>query len=278
MNENLSLPKALLLLIVALSSCRQALYVPDRANTPGLTEALEAKATFSIRPNTKGSSSSYNNGKSSNSNSGGTGTSIDLAFSPIKHIGLMGSYRSLRLNTVRNYQDSISSRTETTTQKGNRWELGCGYYNNIGAKSYVELYAGYSNGFYSQVNNTSAVNNFDTKYLRPFIQPSVGFKIGRRILLTGGIRATIVKFYNFNNVDSMLRYTIGNANHDIEKTTYFFFEPFCNFEGGYKYINGNVQIGWAQQYNNANITGGMPFYISLGISLHFTPSFLKNKR
>jgi len=276
MNKALSLPILLLLLLIAvLSSCRQVLYFPDRANTPGLTEALEAKATFSIRPNNSGSSSSSSNGNSSTTNNGGVGTSIDLAFSPVEHLGIIGSYRYLSFNAVRNYNNTGGSGTETTNTRGGRWELGCGYYNKLGAKGFAEVYAGYSNGFFNKTNNLNAISNFDTRYLRPFLQPAFGFKLGQYFSLSGGFRATIVKFYNFSSPDSLLRYNIGNANQDIESNTYFFFEPFCNFEGGFKYIKGNVQIGASQQYNHAKITEDFPFYISFGVTLHFAPSFLK---
>src|SRR5689334_5440250 len=111
-NQRLLLVSFLLVLIVNMSSCRQILYYSDRANTPGMTKAMEAKATFSIRPNTNGDSRSSNSkGYSSVTNNGGAGTSIDLAFSPVKHLGIIGSYRNLSFNSVRNYQDGGVSGT-----------------------------------------------------------------------------------------------------------------------------------------------------------------------
>ena len=128
MNRNVPLLSFFLFLLIGLSSCQQKMYFPDRANTPGLTKALEGKATFSIKPQTN---------HNSNENSS-VGTSIDLAFSPVQHFGIIGSYRWINDRVISENDDVFSSIGGRFN--GKRWELGAGYYDNIGSRGFGELY------------------------------------------------------------------------------------------------------------------------------------------
>lgn len=254
-----------LLCIVLLSACQQKMYFPDRANTPGLTEALEAKATFSIKPQ-----ANHNSDENSS-----VGTSIDLAFSPVQHFGIIGSYRWIN-DRVIDENDDIFTNTFGGRFNGKRWELGLGYYDNVGSKGFGEVYGGYSNGSLNRVGVSNPDYDYDTRYNRFFIQPAMGFKLGQYFTFSGGFRTTFITFYDFkspNNAD--LRYEIGNNGTDITEPIYLFWEPFVNFEGGFKYFKGNVQIGSASQINNTRIAGNFPVYISFGMVFHFSPEFLK---
>lgn len=267
MSRNLLLPCLLFLLLAGISSCQQKMYFPDRANAPGLTQALEAKATFSIKPQAN---------ENSEENSS-VGTSIDLAFSPVSHLGIIASYRWINDRVIDEDDgggfwgiEQIGGRFN-----GKRWELGLGYYDTIGTKGFGEIYAGYGNGSLNRIGTESPQYNYDTRYNRFFIQPGLGFKIGNFFTLSGGFRTAFLTFYDFRSPDPQLKYEIGNSGRDITSPIYVFFEPYFNFEGGYKFFKGNVQVGVANQINNAKIAGNFPVYISLGMTFHFLPEYFK---
>lgn len=256
-----------IVLIAGLSSCQQKMYFPDRANAPGLTKALEAKATFSMKPQANDNSNDNNS----------VGTSIDVAFSPVRRLGIIASYRWIN-NRVINEDDGggfwgieqIGGRFN-----GRRWELGVGYYDTIGTKGFGEVYAGYGNGTLNRVGIENPQYNYDTRYNRFFIQPALGLKLGSYFTLSGGFRTAFITFYDFKSPDPQLKFEIGNSGQDVTAPVYIFFEPFFNFEGGFKFFKGNVQVGAANQINNARIAGNFPVYISIGMTFHFLPEFFR---
>ncbi|KAA5536754.1 hypothetical protein F0919_03535 [Taibaiella lutea] len=261
MNRKLLQGFILLLLIIGISSCQQKMYFPDRANSPGLTKALEAKATFSMKPQA-------NDNSEENSS---VGSSIDLAFSPVNHFGIIASYRWINDRVIHENDgggfwgiEQIGGRFN-----GKRWEIGVGYYDTIGSKGFVEAYGGYGNGSLNRVGITNPQYNYDTKYNRFFIQPALGFKLGNYFTLSGGFRTAFLTFYDFKAPDPQLKYEIGNSGKDVTAPIYVFFEPFFNFEGGYKFFKGNIQVGAANQINNAKIAGNFPVYISIGMTFTF---------
>src|SRR4051812_27411041 len=115
MNRNLLLQIFLVLLIVAISSCQQKMYFPDRANAPGLTQAMEAKATFSMKPQA-------NDNSEENSS---VGSSIDLAFSPVSHFGIIASYRWINDRVINEDDGSGFWGIEQIGGRfnGKRWEI-----------------------------------------------------------------------------------------------------------------------------------------------------------
>jgi hypothetical protein len=246
------------------------MYFPDRANVPGLTRALDTKATISIKPQANDSMSV----------NGNVGVSVDLAFSPVNHFGIIGSYRWINDRVIKEDQTIlINTKVMGGRFNGKRWELGAGYYDNIGATGLAEIYAGYGNGSLNRVGVRTPEYDYDTKYHRFFFQPSMGFKIGDYFRFAGGFRTSFVTFYDFQSPNNPnLRNEIGNYNYDVTSPVYVFFEPFLNFEGGYKYFKGNVQVGSASQINNAKIAGNFPVYVSVGMVFYFSPDFLKPSR
>lgn len=259
--------------LLSLNACRQVLYFPDRANTPALSKALEAKATISIKPQS-------NDRDTSLGKKGGVGTSIDLAFSPLKHIGIIGSYRWINNRIIHDQTDVLLTGSQIVGGlfNGKRWELGGGYYNVIKNKGIIELYGGYGNGSLNCRNAVYSDYNYDTRYYRFFIQPAMGMKVGDIFSFTGGFKLAFLRFYDFNSTNPDLRYDIGNSQQDITKPTFTFLEPFLNFECGYKYFKGNVQVGASKQLSQSNIVGDFPVYISFGMTFMFSPGFLKKDK
>lgn len=264
---NLLLAGALLFL---LSSCQQRLYFPDRANTPGLTHALEGKLSLSLKPQ----ANAHDSTKTDDMN---FGTGIDLAFSPVNHLGLIASYRHINDRYIKEDQDwnpfNGSSKTIGGVFNGSRWEVGAGYYDTVGSRGKVELYGGYGNGTLQRRSQKLPEYDYDTRYHRFFFQPAAGLNISRFFSFTAGIRFAFMSFYDFRSADPELKYTIGRTRQDVTNRIFPFLEPFANFEGGYKFLKGNVQVGASRQIIHTNIAGNMPVYISLGLVLHFDQAF-----
>lgn len=253
-------------------SCQQRLYFPDRANTPGLTHAMEGKITGSLK-------FQNNEQDSLNSENVNFGTGIDIAFSPVNHFGIMGSGRWInnrRIAEGESYDLFFEDRkTIGGVFNGNRWELGAGYYDVFGRIGKVEVYGGYGNGSLQRRGAELPQYDYDTRYHRFFLQPAIGFSMSRFFSFTGGIRFAFMKFYDFRSGREDLRYHIGKSEQDVTAALFPFVEPFLNFEGGYKFIKGNVQLGGSRQIANTNIAGNMPVYISIGLVFHFAPEYFK---
>lgn len=271
MNRNLYF-YLLLLVTVCMASCQQRLYFPDRANTPGLTHAMEGKATISLKPQ----ANEYDSTKSESVN---FGTGIDLAFSPIQHLGLIASYRWITDRRIEENQSydlfSESKKTIGGVFNGKRWEIGAGYYDTFGTRGKVELYGGYGNGSLQRRGKELPEYDYDTRYHRFFLQPAAGFGLSKFFSFTGGIRFAFMKFYDFQSANPDLQYHIGKSKQDVTGTVFTFVEPFVNFEGGYKFLKGNIQVGASRQLIHTNIAGNLPVYISLGIVLHFDEAFFR---
>lgn len=262
---------ALALVAILMVSCQQRLYFPDRANTPGLTHALEGKATISLKPQA-------NEHDSTKTDDVTFGTSIDLAFSPVKHLGLTASYRWINDRRIKENQSVgifDSDKTIGGVFNGKRWEIGAGYYDTVGERAKVELYGGYGNGSLQRRGIALPQYNYDTRYHRFYLQPALGFGLGRFFSFTGGIRFAFMKFYDFQSADPELKYHIGKAKQDVTAVTFTFIEPFVNFEGGYKFLKGNIQIGASKQLLHTNIAGNLPMYMSLGLVFHFDEAFFR---
>lgn len=269
--KNIYISSLIISSLFLLSSCQQRLYFPDRANTPGLTQALEGKATFSIKPQ-----GNDNERDSLGSDEVNFGTGIDLAFSPVKHLGIIWSYRWInnrRIGEGDSYGFFENNKTIGGVFNGNRWELGAGYYDVFGKMGKVEVYGGYGNGSLQRRGEELPQYNYNTRYHRFFVQPAIGFGKSNFFSFTGGLRIAVMKFYDFQSTDPTLKYSIGKYKQDVTEALFPFVEPFVNFEGGYKFIKASVQFGATRQLVNTNIAGNFPLYASFGLIFHFSPEF-----
>ena len=249
------------IMLGSLVSCQQRMFFPDRANTPGLREAYEAKLTLSFKPqgttkndsgNTMGNASSF---------------AADLAFAPAEHFLVFGSYRGLNGR----YMDEGKYRGEFD---GHRWEGGIGYFTRFDRVGKFELLLGYGGGKVERSRNSDPIRNFNAKYQRIFLQPALG--VGNHMYsVTGGVKFAYQRYSDFQSRDSSLKYNILNTdNHqNIESETMAFVEPFINGEVGWKYIKYNMQIGFSGQVMGGNVNGAIPFYISFGLAFNLAPSY-----
>jgi hypothetical protein len=256
-------------MMMLLASCQQRMYFPERANTPGLTEALEGKATISFKPQGNEIDSGYSGGILS--------PAVDLAFAPVNNFGIIASYRSTINRNIEEGQNILGvSETMGGNFNGHRFEFGAGYFSTFGRRSKFEVYGGYGNGFLKRRGSDRPEYDYDTRYYRFFIQPAVGFGTDR-VSFTAGARFAIQKFYGFKgHNDPELINSITGSYGNVERITFPFFEPFVNFEVGAPYLKFNVQMGCGTQMGDSHrISGTAPFYISFGLVGHIAPRFFK---
>lgn len=249
------------------ASCQPRLYFPDRANAPALSEAYEGKLILSMKPQTTSSDSL---GKRHGQ---GSSFSMDAAFSPADHIGIIASYR--RLNHKYLSEDSdFYGWGFGGDYTGNRYEIGAGYYDRIGGKGRADIYFGYGNGSLDRRGWIYPERNFSVRYHRFFLQPSIG--AGNDVfLINGGFRLAWHTYYDFLSPDPALRYHILDDNSDIHGEFSGFIEPFINMEVGYKFAKFNMQTGWTAQIFGSKVGAGVPFYVSLGLVFHLKPGYFK---
>jgi len=258
----------LLALPLLLLSCQQKMYFPERANTPGLTEALEGKATLSFKPQT-------NDIDSGDSKGGILSPAFDIAFAPANHFGIIASYRSTLNRYIK--EESGTFLTEKNVGgkfNGHRFEIGAGYFSTFGSRGKVEVYAGYANGKLERRGIRRLNYDYDTRYHRYFIQPALGFG-DDKISFTAGLRFAVHKYYDFKPVNdpNLVNYITGDGAN-VENNLFPFVEPFVNFEFGSPYVKFNIQAGFGTQMTQDNrVSGTAPMFISFGVVGHYAPRF-----
>lgn len=209
-----------------LYSCQQKMYFPDRANTPGLIEAYEGKATFSIKPQTN-DIGDIDSGRSS-VNGAILSPSFDIAFAPANHFGIIASYRSTLNRYIKEESSTLFTEKNVGGKfNGHRFEIGAGYFNTFGNRGKVEVYAGYANGVLKRRGVRRLNYDYDTRYHRYFVQPAIGFGTNR-VSFTAGLRFSLHKYYDFKGLNDPTLYTYIAGDVNVENALFPFVEPFVN--------------------------------------------------
>lgn len=257
---------------ILFSSCDERMYFPSRATAPGLREQFDTKLVLSLKAqmaSTNGDTATHKHATSIVS------PAVDFAFSPVNHLGLTFSYNGITNRAI----GELGTSTNAGVFNGHRFDGGAGYYTNFGRLGFFEGYVGAGGGYLQRKSFYSSYEDFSAHYTRFYLQPAAG--IGNSIfMLTGGMRLALQHFNDFKAGDSMLRYKITNRDNyvgpDVTSQTFIFWEPFINFEIGYKYVKFNVQTGFSSQLAGGTIIGSFPVYVSMGIVLNFAPRFVKS--
>jgi hypothetical protein len=253
----------------------QRMYFPDRVNTPGFRHGGEAKLSISVKPQ------SDEVHPDSLGQSGSISPALDLAYSPITHLGIIASYRSVNSRYID--EDFSSSHTSLYNNdvmggmfKGKRFELGAGYYMQVANRGFFEVYGGYGQGDISRRGRYNTQFNFSSKYHRFFLQPAIGFRTNN-VSLSGGIRFAMNKYYSFSAADTSLSYDIvqGDVNGEVTKINFTLLEPFVNFEVGYRFIKFNVQVGASTPLSKATVSGVFPGYVHVGFVFHYDEHYFR---
>lgn len=251
-------------LLLTLAACSPGIYLPERTNAPMLRESGEMKLTSSLKLQ-----NNPTNGKSNFS------PSLDFAVSPVKGMGITGSFRSIsRYATNNSFSYSTLHGIDSFHFKGSKGELGLGYYFPFGQKGLFDIYAGGALGNL-QCNIIGMSGNwYKTQYHQIFLQPSVGFHVKDIFEISGGIRFNYHKYSYFRSSDPETRYSFTNSNTDIEDDYFLFVCPFLNLNIGYKYVKFNAQIGFNNSAGNTRLTNNGALYASVGLTFAFAPRFL----
>lgn len=263
------LPLLLGTVLLGMASCQQRMYFPERANSPGLREGGEAKLTLSLKPQSSSDIDSVQRGNP-------VSFAADLAFAPVNHLLVFGSYRSLNHRVIR--EDNGDYDVFGGDFSGHRWEGGLGYFTTFGRLGKFEVLAGYGQGKIRRYSNNSPQKDYSAAYGRVFIQPAVGAG-NQKYSVTGGIRFAYQRFYDFTSRDPDLRYEImrNTYSRDVTQEDISFIEPFINAEVGWKYLKYNMQVGFGGQVMGGNISGGLPFYLSMGLVFNIAPGYIRGE-
>lgn len=254
----------LLTVLITWSSCRPALYFPDRVNTPGFTHAGQVYGTISVKPQNDGTDSAGPRGS-------GASASFDAGVAVTDHFAIIGSYRGLHNRGV---NEGNSMTKVGGFFNGKRYEIGAGYYSGKPRSVMFEAYGGIGFGYIHRDGYFTPKYNFSSNYNTYFIQAGIGGNWDYFRLSTG-MKITAYHFNTFNSAATPeLRYNITQEGHadndDVTKQVFTFMSPYMDMELGYKFIMLNLQQGLSGQITGNRIYG-YPFYMTIGLSLRLGP-------
>lgn len=179
------------------------------------------------------------------------GFNLNAAYSPIKHLGVMGSYNLYNYNGIRVHNG----------------ELAAGYYMPFAQHMIFDVYGGCR--LTDQLHRFG--NKGDVKILMTniFVQPSIGFSFAPVDL----VYATRIGFAQYNKVNHNLSIEDeANALNWLSNNRRFIMaEPSLTFRAGYKRIKGQLQIAYSLPLSTTP-PPEMPTLnsITLSMGLHFT--------
>lgn len=215
---------------LALTSCKNHAFLPQTQNTPVFTEAKEVEINTTLSHRT---------------------FDAQLAFSPVKNIGLMANL-AWSIDGMQTY------------------EGGFGGYNKFENKLYLGLYAGYA---YCDFNNTAKKefhtifswenwyynNDIHLKAHRIFIQPQISMLFNDKISLTFSVKTSNWIFTQYDYRVDTYEHRSGSTDPNdpnskweriysdtiyIKNKNNFTFEPALTFKAGGKYAKVMLQTGF----------------------------------
>lgn len=259
------------ILLIFSASCQQRMYFPDRAVAPGLREQYEAKLALSLKAQSRGGDEITAKGGKDYAFDG------DFCFAPAAHIGLFVSYRGLNHRLI-SEDSGLLANVYGGNFNGHRWEGGVGYFSKLedGISTY-EVYGGYGNGSISRRGYYTPYKDYDVRYHRFFVQAGMGSSFREIMNFSGGMRLAAQRYYNFSSPtggDSLRYYVARDGYTDITKQTMAFFEPYINYEVGYKWVKFNLQWGLSTQITGDNVVGRAPMYLTGGFVFSLAPRYL----
>lgn len=246
------------LLIIALSavlitSCNRYYYKPNAVNAPLFTDGGQAHFNFA---------GSLGNGDDNTTDESTSFFDIQAAFSPIKHLGIIGNYSTYRYNTLN--PDFASGRVNA---HAHLLEGGVGTYYALGerkVKFVMDIYAGGGAGKLS--------SDVDMDITRYFLQPGIGLT-SPWFDFSFNPRVTRVVYANLDANGRDLSYLESQGLVDIYGTAitnggHTFFEPSFTIRTGYKFAKVQFQGAFATpvdvkawRHNGARFTVG--FYLNI---------------
>jgi hypothetical protein len=200
MNPRITL--LLALAVVLLASCG-TVYVPSPHNVPLFSQADEAQAAMHI---------------------GTSGYNAQLAYSPARHIGLIGNGT---------YYKAYNDSTRMNAVRHTQGDIGLGYYTTLSKTARLEFFAGYGAGQTEQ----DGVNQL---YRRLWFQPNFGYS-GR--IVDAGLTTGLAQVTHFQ--------TKVNGGAVRLNSPALFLEPALTFRAGFEQLKFTSQLGWAIPLNGS---------------------------
>jgi hypothetical protein len=252
------------------TSCSDILYVPympDKVNSPGFSEAKEVKVDVTASPFTR--------------------ASVDVAYSPINHLVLIGSYRrpGMKSNSESTSNGQPTNR-KTSDLTGNRFDIGAGYFSSFEKKGRFEAIGGFGMGKLDGTVVTENINpytidryDYRMNMIRGFAQVGAGIE-GDIFSLMGGVKLCWQQYNNFtvNSTNGSVPFVFGDGPLHVQ--------PYFDMRIGYKYVKFTTQMGFS--YSTLTVlsdgpgSGGVPGvfpwpYITAGLVFHLAPKFTVKK-
>lgn len=245
---------ALVSMLVLGSSCNRYYYKPNAVNAPMFTDGGQfhvagAGMTSHFEDNNDGGNSYF--------------FDIQAAYSPIKHLGIIGNY-----STYAYRPDNVDVAAGHVDADAHLAEAGIGTYIVGGkgkAKMIADIYAGGGGG--------SIRSDVDMNVRRLFIQPGIAMR-HPAVDVGFNLRITNVKYMDFDDNGRGQNYLIDQNLYDYQRSermderSYFFLEPAFTVRAGYKFIKAQFQWVLATELSNVrwNYNAGR-FTVGLHFSL-----------
>jgi hypothetical protein len=238
--------KTLLLLVfpILLSSC--AFYKPAKVNSPLLQEKGDGDISLSI----------------------GTGANVNVSYSPLNHIVLMGNYNNAYNTTASSENTTTRAQTTYYDYKNSQFEVGAGFYNsNLFEKYYIDLIAGYGTGQCGGSSGLSLftfdIEGYESKFNNHFIQTTFASDLDRKLVIGVGGKVNFLNFYNYSSTDK---------ESGLPEATYFrvrsqvLFQPFATFRYSPGFIGFESYFGLAFS-NESKYFTYRQFDLGIGVNL-----------
>jgi hypothetical protein len=238
--------KALLLLIfpILLSSC--AFYKPAKVNTPLLQEKGDGDISINL----------------------GTGANVNVSYSPINHIVLMGNYNNAYKSTGGSISSNTGSQKAQWDFSNRQFEAGIGFYNsNLFEKFYIDLIAGYGTGQCGTTSKTSFLGiyfeGYESKLNNHFLQTTFASDLDKKLVIGVGAKVNFLNFYDYSSTDK---------ESGFPKSTYFtnryqvIFQTFATFRYTPGFIGFESYFGLAFSKESEYFTY-RPIDLGVGVNL-----------
>lgn len=199
------------------------------------------------------------------------GFNVQFATAIDSNLALISSLYSMK---GIDYDYGLGSDDDIWHGRGSYFEIGVGKFGySSQSKLSYELFAGIG---YGSMKNKTNYSSVDGKYIKPFIQPSIG--------ISGGIvefaltpRIGLVSY--ISNTNSMITpaYEERVDNFFNEKKNTLVFEPGATFRIGYRNVKIQAQYCYStfkyESPDQESISPVNPEYISVGIHVLFSNRF-----
>lgn len=211
------------LFLILLQGCHRTMYTPNMHNVPLLQEKKQIRSNITL-------------------------SNFQMAYGLSDGIGIM-------LNTHYPVNELFKEIGEDQTGRKLFGEIGIGHFRKAKKDGIFEIYTGIGTGSISFQNRPGReFDRFSTRYMRYFVQPSIGL-VQPNLHVALSMRYAIVKFYN-TDTSNYVYTPFNDTDYDlslINETPYHFIEPSVTFAYGKHSIQSFIQMTRVFQLNSQEI-------------------------